>query len=177
MSASGPIATNYYVESLLGPEQEELRFPGAPRAPALLPDCSDFPSCSFAPKGAVFGPGWPGGGPAVGYPHPHPHHPHAHPAYGPQPAEPPRYVRTWLEPLPGAAVPFPAFGARHFGLKADAFGARGRAEPPGGAGGTGGGVGAAAERGYPEVLYPTPGPLDADPAAGKHKEDKLDLDP
>uniref|UniRef100_A0A8C5JQ54 Homeobox domain-containing protein n=1 Tax=Junco hyemalis TaxID=40217 RepID=A0A8C5JQ54_JUNHY len=126
MSASGPISSSYYVDSLIGADPDELlapRFGGAGPArppPLVPPDCADFPSCSFAPKPAVFAASW-APQPAVGY---------AHPAapYGPQAAEPPRYVRTWLEPLAGAAVSFPAFGPRPYGLKADAFGAPRRAE-------------------------------------------------
>ncbi|XP_009324592.1 PREDICTED: homeobox protein Hox-C9-like, partial [Pygoscelis adeliae] len=109
MSASGPIS-NYYVDSLISHENEELlasRFPSTASHPAaarpsgLVPDCADFPSCSFAPKPAVFTTSW---APvhsqsSVGY---HPYAPQA-----PVGAEP-RYMRTWLEPLAGA-VSFPAF--------------------------------------------------------------------
>ncbi|XP_010295626.1 PREDICTED: homeobox protein Hox-C9, partial [Phaethon lepturus] len=108
MSASGPIS-NYYVDSLISHENEELlasRFPSSAAHPAaarpsgLVPDCADFPSCSFAPKPAVFTTSW---APvhsqsSVGY---HPYAPQA-----PVGAEP-RYMRTWLEPLAGA-VSFPA---------------------------------------------------------------------
>ncbi|XP_063277037.1 homeobox protein Hox-C9 [Prinia subflava] len=185
MSASGPIS-NYFVDSLLGPETpEELlapRFAGAAAArPApLVPDCSDFPSCSFAPKPAVFAASWApvAPQPPVGFPHPHPHGPAP---YGAQAAEPPRYVRGWLEPLAGAvSFPAAAFGARPYGLKAaDAFGARGRAE-----------CGAPDGRGFAEFVYAAPGELRergahngaASPeceaaAGGKHKEEKLELDP
>lgn len=66
MSASGPIS-NYYVDSLISHENEELlasRFPttashpAAARPSGLVPDCADFPSCSFAPKPAVFTTSW-----------------------------------------------------------------------------------------------------------------------
>lgn len=174
MSATGPIS-NYFVDSLLGPEAEELLAPrfggpaGAARPSPLLPDCGDFPSCSFAPKPAVFGASW-ASQPAVGYAHPPP-------PYAPQAAEP-RYVRTWLEPLAGA-VSFPAFGARPYGLKPDAFGPR-RAE-----------CGPAEGRaGYADFVYAPPGELreraaqtipsspEAEAiAAGKHKEEKHELDP
>ncbi|NXS87492.1 HXC9 protein, partial [Erpornis zantholeuca] len=129
MSASGPIS-NYYVDSLIGPDNEELlasRFggPGAARpSPAgLVPDCGDFPSCT-------------------------------------------------------GAVSFPAFGARPYGLKADAFGAR-RAE-----------CGPADGRGYADFMYAAPGELrdraaqtiPSSPeseaiASSKHKEEKHELDP
>lgn len=175
MSASGPIS-NYFVDSLLGPDSEDLlapRFagPGSARPAPLLPDCSDFPSCSFAPKPAVFAASWAPvpPQPSVGYPHPH-----GAGHYGPQAAEP-RYVRTWLEPLAGA-VSFPPFGPRPYGLK-DAFGARrGECGPADG------------RAGYPELVYAAPGERAAsgggagspEPEAiggGKHKEEKLELDP
>ncbi|KAM4880952.1 homeobox protein Hox-C9 [Sylvia borin] len=188
MSASGPISS-YLVDSLLGPEQDELLPPrfSAP-ASARLPDCSDFPSCSFAPKPAVFAASW-APGPAVGYPHHHPHHPPPAPhpphpppgphAFGAQAAEPPRFVRGWLEPLPGAAVSFPAFGARPhpYGLKApEALGHRGRAD---------GGGSAAEARPYAELVFAelreraalgpaaaaSPGP------EARHKDDKHGLEP
>ncbi|XP_039564427.1 homeobox protein Hox-C9 [Passer montanus] len=177
MSASGPIS-NYYVDSLIGPDNEELlapRFggPGAARPAGLVPDCADFPSCSFAPKPAVFTTSWAPvpSQPSVGYPHPHAAGPYA-------PQGEPRYVRTWLEPLAGA-VSFPAFGARPYGLKADAFGAPRRAE-----------CGPADGRAYADFVYAAPGELreraaqniPSSPeseaiAAGKHKEEKHELDP
>lgn len=180
MSASGPIS-NYYVDSLLGPDSEELlapRFPGpaaAPRPAGLGPDCSDFPSCSFAPKAAVFAASWApvAAQPSVAYAHPPPH-PHGAAAFGPQ--EPHRYVRGWLEPLAGA-VSFPPFGARPYGLKSGEFGGRARAE-----------CGPADGRAYAELLYAgelreraalqgpaSPGCEPAGP--GKHKEEKHQLDP
>ncbi|XP_056371206.1 homeobox protein Hox-C9-like [Oenanthe melanoleuca] len=174
MSASGPIS-NYYVDSLLGPDSDELlapRFagPGSARPAPLVPDCSDFPSCSFAPKPAVFATSWApvAAQPAVGYPHPH-----GAGHFGPQAGEP-RYVRTWLEPLAG--VSFPPFGARHYGLK-DSFGPRrGECSPADG-------------RAYAELVYGAPGelrerggiaaspePLEA-VGGGKHKEEKHELEP
>ncbi|XP_006757159.1 PREDICTED: homeobox protein Hox-C9 [Myotis davidii] len=66
MSATGPIS-NYYVDSLISHDNEDLlasRFPATGAHPAaarpsgLVPDCSDFPSCSFAPKPAVFSTSW-----------------------------------------------------------------------------------------------------------------------
>ncbi|NXC43717.1 HXC9 protein, partial [Penelope pileata] len=181
MSASGPIS-NYYVDSLISHENEELlasRFPttashpAAARPSGLVPDCADFPSCSFAPKPAVFTTSW---APvhsqsSVGY-----HHP-----YGPQApvgAEP-RYMRTWLEPLAGA-VSFPAFApgaARPYGLKPDAFPGR-RAE-----------CGPADGRGFADYMYAAPGelrdraaqtipsPESEAIASSKHKEEKHELDP
>ncbi|XP_008058086.1 homeobox protein Hox-C9 [Carlito syrichta] len=103
MSATGPIS-NYYVDSLISHDNEDLlasRFPATGAHPAaarpsgLVPDCSDFPSCSFAPKPAVFSTSWapvPSQSSVVYHP------------YGPQPhlGADTRYMRTWLEPLSGA---------------------------------------------------------------------------
>ena len=118
MSATGPIS-NYYVDSLISHDNEDLlasRFPATGAHPAaarpsgLVPDCSDFPSCSFAPKPAVFSTSWapvPSQSSVVYHP------------YGPQPhlGADTRYMRTWLEPLSGA-VSFPSFpaGGRHYAL-------------------------------------------------------------
>ncbi|NXI45130.1 HXC9 protein, partial [Galbula dea] len=181
MSASGPI-TNYYVDSLISHENEELlasRFsssashPATARASGLVPDCGDFPSCSFTPKPAVFTTSWAPvhSQPSVGY-----HHPYAPQA--PVGAEP-RYMRTWLEPLAGA-VSFPAFptpGGRPYGLKHDAF-PRGRGD-----------CGPTDGRGYPDYMYGAPGelrdrgaqtipsPESEAIASSKHKEEKHELDP
>ncbi|KAM9321233.1 homeobox protein Hox-C9 [Gastrophryne carolinensis] len=193
MSASGPIS-NYYVDSLIShsAEGDELlasRFPAAAaaaaaaaRASALVPDCGDFPSCSFAPKpptaAAVFSSSW---GPAVHsqssavvY-----HHPYSHPQ--PHLGADARYMRSWLEPLSGSvSFPpgFPGTGRHHYGLKADAF-------PPGARRECGPGDG----RTYPDYMYGSPGcdrpPLHGIPSpeteaamlSSKHKDDKAELDP
>ncbi|KAM3933049.1 homeobox protein Hox-C9 [Leptodactylus fuscus] len=181
MSASGPIS-NYYVDSLISShESEDLlasRFPttgahpAAARPSGLVPDCGDFPSCSFAPKPAVFTTSW---GPvhsqsSVVY-HPYTHHqPHL--------GTDARYMRTWLEPISGT-VSFPGFAAssRHYGLKPDAFPSRRECGPSDG-------------RSYPDYMYGSPGdlrdrpPLHTIPSpeseailSSKHKEDKSELDP
>ncbi|XP_040281764.1 homeobox protein Hox-C9 [Bufo bufo] len=180
MSASGPIS-NYYVDSLISHESEDLlgsRFPttgahpAAARPSGLVPDCGDFPSCSFAPKPAVFTTSW---GPvhsqsSVVY-HPYTHHqPHL--------GTDARYMRTWLEPISGT-VSFPGFAAssRHYGLKPDAFPSRRECGPGDG-------------RSFPDYMYGSPGdlrdrpPLHTIPSpeseailSSKHKEDKSELDP
>uniref|UniRef100_F1N2F0 Homeobox C9 n=3 Tax=Boreoeutheria TaxID=1437010 RepID=F1N2F0_BOVIN len=172
--------SNYYVDSLISHDNEDLlasRFPATGAHPAaarpsgLVPDCSDFPSCSFAPKPAVFSTSWapvPSQSSVVYHP------------YGPQPhlGADTRYMRTWLEPLSGA-VSFPSFpaGGRHYALKPDAYPGR-RADCGPGDG-----------RSYPDYMYGSPGELrdrapqtlpspEADALAGsKHKEEKADLDP
>ncbi|KAM5327753.1 homeobox protein Hox-D9 [Glossophaga mutica] len=115
MSSSGTLS-NYYVDSLIGHEGDEVfaaRFgppgPGAQGRPAGVADspaaaAAEFASCSFAPKSAVFSASWsavPAQPPAAatmsGLYHP----------YVPPPtlaaaaSEPGRYVRSWMEPLPG----------------------------------------------------------------------------
>ncbi|XP_042549979.1 homeobox protein Hox-D9 [Dipodomys spectabilis] len=150
MSSSGTLS-NYYVDSLIGHEGDEVfaaRFgppgPGAQGRPAGVADspaaaAAEFASCSFAPKSAVFSASWsavPAQPPAAaamsGLYHPYvPPPPLAAAA-----SEPSRYVRSWMEPLPG----FPG-------------GAGG-----GGGGGSGGGGGGG----------PGPGPSPGGPANGRH---------
>ncbi|NXF27558.1 HXB9 protein, partial [Rhodinocichla rosea] len=91
MSISGTLS-NYYVDSIISHESDDSpssKFPPgqfpAPRAPG---EPLEFPSCSFQPKSAPFGPSWaPLAAPA------------AFPAFLPQP---------WLEP--GSAKPEPPLG-------------------------------------------------------------------
>ncbi|MGH0173446.1 UNVERIFIED_CONTAM: hypothetical protein FKN15_073402 [Acipenser sinensis] len=182
MSTTGPIS-NYYVDSLISHESEEAltsRFAAAtgahtagPRTAGLVPECTDFPSCSFAPKPTVFTSSW---GPVhsqspVLY-HPYTHQPHI--------GADSRYVRSWLEPISGA-VSFPSFPAnnRHYGLKTDSFPGR---RP--------GDCTAADGRTYSDYLYSSsadvrdrtpqiniPSPESEATVSGKHKEDKTELDP
>ncbi|XP_005995682.1 homeobox protein Hox-C9a [Latimeria chalumnae] len=179
MSTSGPIS-NYYVDSLISHENEEIlasRFPAtgphpaASRSSGLVPDCTDFPSCSFAPKPAVFTTSWaPVHSQSSVVYHPYTHQPHI--------GTDSRYMRSWLEPISGA-VSFPGFptNSRHYGLKPDAFPGR-RAE-----------CGTSDGRSYPDYMYgsPTdlrertpqniPSPESEAIAASKHKEEKAELDP
>lgn len=178
MSASGPIS-NYYVDSLISHESDDLlasRFPATGSHPAaarpsgLVPECADFPSCSFAPKPAVFTTSWaPVHSQSSVVYHPYTHQPHI--------GTDTRYMRTWLEPISGA-VSFPGFPAssRHYGLKPDAFHGRRECGPVDG-------------RSYPDYMYGSPGDLrDRTPqtipspeseavASNKHKEEKTELDP
>ncbi|XP_076132144.1 homeobox protein Hox-C9a [Alosa pseudoharengus] len=123
MSTTGPI-TNYYVDSLINHENDDVlstRFSSAgplssgPRSTTLVPECGDYPSCSFAPKPTVFTTSWaPVHSQSSVVYHPYTHQPHL--------GTDSRYVRSWLEPIPGA-VSFPGYPAnsRHYGLKPDAF--------------------------------------------------------
>ncbi|XP_070592152.1 LOW QUALITY PROTEIN: homeobox protein Hox-C9 [Erythrolamprus reginae] len=178
MSASGPIS-NYYVDSLISHESDDLlasRFPATGSHPAaarpsgLVPECADFPSCSFAPKPAVFTTSWaPVHSQSSVVYHPYTHQPHI--------GTDTRYMRTWLEPISGA-VSFSGFPAssRHYGLKPDAFHGRRDCGPGDG-------------RSYPDYMYGSPGDLRTEPpqaipspeseavASNKHKEEKTELDP
>ncbi|KAK2532583.1 Hoxd9 [Columba livia] len=130
MSSSGTIS-NYYVDSLIGHESEEVygsRFvqgghSGTSR-PSGVAESSDFSSCSFAPKSTVFSTSWstvhsqPSAA-MTGIYHPYMHQPHL------GAADAGRYVRSWIEPFPG----FPGGGGggsasssgssngRHYGIK------------------------------------------------------------
>lgn len=117
MSSSGTLS-NYYVDSLIGHEGDEVfaaRFgppgPGAQGRPAGVADspaasAAEFASCSFAPKSAVFSASWsavPAQPPAAAamsglY---HPYVPPPPLAAAAAASEPGRYVRSWMEPLPG----------------------------------------------------------------------------
>lgn len=123
MSTSGPIS-NYYVDSLISHESDDVmasRFSttgpmsSSSRPTPLVPECVDYPSCSFAPKPSVFTTSWtPGHSQSSVVYHPYTHQPHL--------GTESRYVRSWLEPIPGT-VSFPGYAAnsRHYGLKPEAF--------------------------------------------------------
>uniref|UniRef100_D4A2V8 Homeobox protein n=1 Tax=Rattus norvegicus TaxID=10116 RepID=D4A2V8_RAT len=111
MSSSGTLS-NYYVDSLIGHEGDEVfaaRFgppgPGTQGRPAGVADgpaaAAEFASCSFAPKSSVFSASWsavaaqpPAAATISGL-----YHPYVSPPLAA--AEPGRYVRSWMEPLPG----------------------------------------------------------------------------
>lgn len=183
MSTTGPIS-NYYVDSLINHENEDVlaaaRFsapgshPAGPRPPSLVPDCADYPSCSFAPKPPVFSTSWaPVHSQSSVVYHPYSHQPHL--------GTDSRYMRSWLEPISGA-VPFHGYpgSGRHYGLKPDAFPEHRAGECLHGSGG----------RTYTDYLYcsstdvrdkshqniPSP-ESELLQAAGKHKEEKPELDP
>lgn len=117
MSSSGALS-NYYVDSLIGHEGDEVfaaRFgpPGPASAqgrPAGVADgpaaaAAEFASCSFAPKSTVFSASWsavpaqpPTAAAMSGLYHPYVPPP---PLAAAAAAEPGRYMRSWMEPLPG----------------------------------------------------------------------------
>ncbi|XP_067090701.1 homeobox protein Hox-C9a-like isoform X2 [Osmerus mordax] len=110
MSTTGPIS-NYYVDSLISHEVEDVQLasrlsvpellPSGSRPTTLVPECSDFSSCSFAPKPTVFTSSW------------RPVHSQSSVVYHPYTHQPQigtdsRYVRSWLEPISGTQnIPSP----------------------------------------------------------------------
>ncbi|MEQ2181671.1 Homeobox protein Hox-C9 [Xenoophorus captivus] len=181
MSTTGPIS-NYYVDSLINHESEDVlaatRFsapgshPAGPRPTSLVPECADYPSCSFAPKPTVFSTSWaPGHSQSSVVYHPYSHQPHL--------GTDARYMRSWLEPISGA-VPFHSYpgNGRHYGLKPDAFQEHRAGECLSSGGRT-----------YTDYLYCSstdmrektpqnvPSPESELLASGKHKEEKPELDP
>lgn len=129
MSSSGAIS-NYYVDSLMGHESEEVYgarcvqvgHGAASRAPGGT-EASDFSACSFAPKSAVFPAAWS----AV---HSQPPTAAVSGLYQPYMAQPApsggRYaVRPWLEPLStSSAAAFPAFHHPYAGVKPESIPAK-----------------------------------------------------
>ncbi|XP_037545288.1 homeobox protein Hox-B9a [Nematolebias whitei] len=125
MSISGTLS-NYYVDSIISPEGDELsgpaRFPGVqysgsssavsasgrqPVGAAHVDPSEPYPSCSFQPKPPVFSSSWGSFGPhhSVGglsavY---HPYLPAQH-----VPAAETRYLRSWLECAPRDSDPGPS---------------------------------------------------------------------
>ncbi|XP_069786647.1 homeobox protein Hox-D9a [Narcine bancroftii] len=129
MSTGGTIH-NYYVDSLIGQETEDLyatRYGQGAHGPASRPsgvtDSSDFSSCSFTPKSNAFSNPWTpvhpqSSGAVAGIYHPYMHQSHLGAADS-------RYPRSWLEPL-SASVPFPGFhpNGRHYGIKPETLAAK-----------------------------------------------------
>ncbi|KAL2307505.1 hypothetical protein Nmel_000474, partial [Mimus melanotis] len=84
MSAPGTLS-NYYVDSFLVPEGDELaasRYApaplGPPPRPAALAEHPELAPCSFQPKAPVFGPPWSPAHPAGASGVPAVYHPYAH---------------------------------------------------------------------------------------------------
>ncbi|XP_030301546.1 homeobox protein Hox-A9 [Calypte anna] len=130
MSAPGTLS-NYYVDSFLVPEGDELAAPRyapaplgpPPPRPAGLAEHPELAPCSFQPKAPVFGPPWSPAHPAGASGVPAVYHPYAHHQ---APVAPPdgRYMRSWLEPVPGS-LSFPGLPtSRHYGIKPEPLAAR-----------------------------------------------------
>lgn len=138
MATTGALG-NYYVDSfLLGADAaDELgagRYaPGAlgqpPRQAAALAEHPDFSPCSFQSKAAVFGASWnpvhAAGASAVPAVYHHHHHPYVHPQAPVAAAAPDgRYMRSWLEPTPGALSFAGLPSSRPYGIKPEPLSAR-----------------------------------------------------
>lgn len=139
MATTGALG-NYYVDSfLLGADaSDELgagRYaPGAlgqpARQAAALAEHPDFSPCSFQSKAAVFGASWnpvhaAGANTVPAVYHHHHHHPYVHPQAPVAAAAPDgRYMRSWLEPTPGALSFAGLPSSRPYGIKPEPLSAR-----------------------------------------------------
>uniref|UniRef100_G3UA61 Homeobox protein n=1 Tax=Loxodonta africana TaxID=9785 RepID=G3UA61_LOXAF len=139
MATTGALG-NYYVDSfLLGADAaDELgagRYaPGAlgqpPRQAAALAEHPDFSPCSFQSKAAVFGASWnpvhaAGANTVPAAVYHHHHHPYVHPQAPVAAAAPDgRYMRSWLEPTPGALSFAGLPSSRPYGIKPEPLSAR-----------------------------------------------------
>ncbi|EGW08859.1 homeobox protein Hox-A9 [Cricetulus griseus] len=139
MATTGALG-NYYVDSfLLGTDAaDELgagRYaPGAlgqpPRQAAALAEHPDFSPCSFQSKTAVFGASWnpvhaAGANAVPAAVYHHHHHPYVHPQAPVAAAAPDgRYMRSWLEPTPGALSFAGLPSSRPYGIKPEPLSAR-----------------------------------------------------
>ncbi|XP_072507100.1 homeobox protein Hox-A9 isoform X1 [Notamacropus eugenii] len=130
MSTSGTLS-NYYVDSFLLHESEELvpsRYgPGALAQPARQPalgEHPDFSPCSFQSKASVFGTSWNPVHPPTANNVPAVYHPYVHHQAPVAAAPDGRYMRSWLEPMPGS-LSFPGLpSSRHYGIKPEPLSAR-----------------------------------------------------
>ncbi|XP_003224961.1 homeobox protein Hox-A9 [Anolis carolinensis] len=141
MTSSGTLS-NYYVDSFLLHEGGEELGPSAARYGSLplgqvgsrvaAPEHADFAACSFQAKASssVFSASWSAPPPPPPPPPPgsgHVYHPYVHHP-PPLPAAPDgsRYLRSWLEPLPGGSLAFPALPppGRPYGIKPEPLPAR-----------------------------------------------------
>lgn len=140
MATTGALG-NYYVDSfLLGADAAEELGAGRyaagalgqpPRQAAALAEHPDFSPCSFQSKAAVFGASWSpvhaagaSAVPAAVYHHHH-HHPYVHPQAPVAAAAPDgRYMRSWLEPTPGALSFAGLPSSRPYGIKPEPLSAR-----------------------------------------------------
>ncbi|XP_040297027.1 homeobox protein Hox-D9 [Bufo bufo] len=131
MSSSGTLS-NYYVDSLIGHENEEVygaRFSQGghtttSRPPPGVGDTSDFSSCSFASKSSVFPASW-----STVHPQPSPgmtgiYHPYMSQSH--LGSESSRYtVRSWLEPISttSSSSSFSGFhpNGRSYGIKPESL--------------------------------------------------------
>ncbi|XP_063284729.1 homeobox protein Hox-D9 [Pelobates fuscus] len=105
MSSSGTLS-NYYVDSLIGHENEEVygaRFPQgghtATSRPSVVGDNPDFSSCSFASKSSVFPTSWPTVQPQAAAGMTGIYHPYVGQTHLAADSSSRYTVRPWLEPI------------------------------------------------------------------------------
>lgn len=124
MSTSSTLS-NYYVDSIMGHEAEDVyrpRFVQSPHSTTSMPpgvgDNADFSSCSFAPKSAVFPGSWSSvhtqsTAAVAGIYHPY--------VQSHLSAADSRYVRSWIDPI--SNVSFSGFhsNSRHYGTKPESL--------------------------------------------------------
>ncbi|XP_043545489.1 homeobox protein Hox-A9 [Chiloscyllium plagiosum] len=129
MSTSGTIS-NYYVDSLIMHENEELlssRYASGPLAQSsrqtALAEHPDFSPCNFQSKATVFSTSWSPVHAQSSASMPTVYHPYMHQA--PIAAAPDgRYMRSWLEPMPGTLSFTGLPSSRHYGIKPEPVAAR-----------------------------------------------------
>uniref|UniRef100_A0A8D0BD14 Homeobox protein n=1 Tax=Salvator merianae TaxID=96440 RepID=A0A8D0BD14_SALMN len=132
MSSSGALS-NYYVDSFLLHESDELvqsRYGSAPLGqpgrPATLGEHPEFTPCSFQSKTSVFSASWNAVHPPSANNVPAAaavYHPYVHPQ-APMAAPDGRYMRSWLEPMPGSLSFAGLPAGRHYGIKPEPLTAR-----------------------------------------------------
>lgn len=124
MSTSSTLS-NYYVDSIMGHESEDVygaRYVQSPHSATARPsgvgENTDFSSCSFAPKTAVFPTSWssvhpPSTATVSGIYHPYVHQSHIACADN-------RYVRSWVDPI-SSHISFSGFhsSSRQCGTKTE----------------------------------------------------------
>lgn len=129
MSTSGTLS-NYYVDSFIIHESEDLvqsRYASAPLAPPTrqpaLSEHPEFTPCSFQSKTSVFSTSWNPVHPPSANNVPTVYHPYVH-HQATMAAPDGRYMRSWLEPMPGS-LSFPGLpSSRHYGIKPEPLSAR-----------------------------------------------------
>lgn len=129
MSSSGTLS-NYYVDSFLLHESEELvqsRYGSAPLGQpgrqASLEGHPEFAPCSFQSKASVFSTSWNAVHPPSANNVPAVYHPYVH-HQAPMAAPDGRYMRSWLEPMPGSLSFAGLPASRHYGIKPEPLTAR-----------------------------------------------------
>ncbi|XP_077347468.1 homeobox protein Hox-A9 [Lithobates pipiens] len=123
MSTSGTLS-NYYVDSFIIHEGDELvqsRYGSGslaqPPRQAALGEHSEYNPCSFQSKTSVFSSPWNPVHPQTGNNVSSVYHPYVHHQAPLTASDGSRYMRSWLDPMPGS-LSFPGLpSSRHYGIK------------------------------------------------------------